>query len=196
MRKSLRMTVVAGIALTLVVSAMVTMAQNQGNRRGGGFDPAQMRAMMLEQIQQQLGASADEWKALEPLVTNVMDKQRAASSGMRGMMRMFGPGGPGGQPGQGGGPGAPGGQPGQGGGGPNADRPPRDFRGEPDPDVEALQAALDKQDTPAEDIKAKLTALRTSRTKKEAELKTAREELRKVLTVRQEAQMVLRGILD
>mgnify|MGYP001074398676 CR=1 FL=1 len=60
----------------------------------------------------------------------------------------------------------------------------------------ALQTTLENKDASADDIKAKLTALRTSRAKKEADLKSAREELRKVLTLRQEAQLVLMGMLD
>jgi len=65
-----------------------------------------------------------------------------------------------------------------------------------DPDVTALQTVLENKDASPEEIKAKLNALRTTRAKREAELKTAREELRKVLTLRQEAQLVLMGMLD
>ncbi len=196
MKKMGRSTVIAGILLALVTGALYTTAQDQGGRRGN-FDPEQMRARMMENIQTQLAASDDEWKVIEPLVTKVMEKQRAARSGMMGGpgMMMGGPGGPGGPGGsnraQGNRPqSAQGGQGGPGGpGGPG-------FRGEPDPDMEALQTVLQSETSTADEIKAKLSAFRTSRDKKAAELKTAREELRKVLSIRQEAQLVMTGMLD
>lgn len=192
MRKVLRTTMIASIAITILSIAMYSVAQNQGRGRGN-FDPEQMRAMRMERMQTQLGVSDDEWKVIGPLVEDVMEKQRSARMGGGGMMGMMGgPGGPGGQ------------------GGPGMDRPERQggpdqqrgqrggggFRGEPDPEMEALQTALESPDTSADVIKEKLTALRTARAKKEAALKTSRENLRKVLTIRQEAQMVMMGMLD
>lgn len=59
-----------------------------------------------------------------------------------------------------------------------------------------LQAAVEDEGASAADLKAKLKAYRAERTKNEAALKKAREELRAVLTVRQEAFLVLRGMLD
>lgn len=63
-------------------------------------------------------------------------------------------------------------------------------------DIAALRAALDNPNTPAADIKAKLDAYRAGQKQREEELAAARDELRKVLTVRQEAQLVLMGMLD
>ena len=61
---------------------------------------------------------------------------------------------------------------------------------------EALQAALaDETSTPAL-IKDRLTAYRKAREKARLDLAKAQEELRQVLTVRQEAQLVLMGLLD
>jgi len=194
MKKYVGMALLAGLAvLALVIGTALSTAQQapgaagqagagRGGRRGGAgggpgqFDPAQMRTMMLERLKETLGASDDEWKAIEPLASNVMEKQQAA--------RMGGFGGfMGGRRGPGGGPGGD-----RGGGAPRF--------GTPDPEVEALNKALEAKDTPAKDIEAKLKALREARLKKEEELKTAREALRKVLTIRQEAQMVLMGYLD
>ena len=59
-----------------------------------------------------------------------------------------------------------------------------------------LRTALESEDTPVSEIKAKLKALRDARKKSEDALKKAREELREVLTTRQEARLVLFGILD
>ena len=63
-------------------------------------------------------------------------------------------------------------------------------------EVKALRTALENADTPAADIQAKLKALRDANKAKEAELEKVREQLRQVLTVRQEAQLVLMGVLN
>jgi hypothetical protein len=62
------------------------------------------------------------------------------------------------------------------------------------PAVTELQQAIETGS--ANDIKAKLTALREYRAKKQAELKAAQEELKKVLSAKQEAQMVMSGMLE
>ena len=59
-----------------------------------------------------------------------------------------------------------------------------------------MRAALENEGTSPETLKAKLTAVREVRKKSTAELADAREELRKVLTVRQEAMLVSYGILE
>jgi len=64
------------------------------------------------------------------------------------------------------------------------------------PEAQALNEAIDSKDTSDEDIKAKLKAFRDTAKKREAELKKARDELRKVVTLRQEARLVLMSILD
>ena len=64
------------------------------------------------------------------------------------------------------------------------------------PEAQALSEALQSEDTSNEDIKAKLKAFRDAAKKKEVELKKARDELREVLTLRQEARLVLMSILD
>src|SRR5437867_3676371 len=58
-----------------------------GGFGGGGFDPAQMRQRMMDALKQQLGATDDEWKAIQPKVEKVMEAQRDARSG--GGMGMF-----------------------------------------------------------------------------------------------------------
>jgi len=64
------------------------------------------------------------------------------------------------------------------------------------PETEALKTALESENTTPADIKAKLEAVRDARKKGEAELTQAREDLRKVLTQRQEATLVMVGILE
>ena len=97
-------------------------------------------------------------------------------------------GGPGGGPGGPGGQGAPGGQGGQGG------RQGRGGFGQANPDAEVLQTALDSGAS-ADDIKVKLTAYRAAAKVKEGQLEKAQDELRQLLSVKQEARAVLLGLL-
>ena len=60
--------------------------------------------------------------------------------------------------------------------------------------LEALQKAVESK-APADELKAKLAKLREARKEKEAALEKAQEDLRKVLSVRQEAAAVLAGLL-
>jgi Ca2+-binding EF-hand superfamily protein len=63
-------------------------------------------------------------------------------------------------------------------------------------EAEALRSTLDSQKATPDEIKAKLAAFRAAQKKKEDALAKSREELRKVLTVKQEANLVLSGVLD
>ena len=157
-----------------------------GGRQGrGNWDPEQMRQRIMERFREQLGVKDDaEWSLIEARIKKINDSRP-------GMGRGFGgPGGPGGPRGPGG-PGAPGGQGGQGGQG---GRQGRGGFGQPNPDAEALQSALDSGAS-ADDIKAKLTTYRASAKQKEAQLEKAQDELRQLLSVKQEARAVLMGLL-
>jgi hypothetical protein len=140
-------------------------------RQRGDFDPAAMQQRLAERIKEQLKPSDEEWTVLQPKLTRVMTAQRAARSGM-GMGWRGGRGGP---------------------DAPDADRPPTT-------DVERttrdLRTALDNAASTPADIAAKLTALRESRAKANAELNAAREDLKQVLTARQEAALVMMGMLE
>ena len=154
---------------------------NPGGGPGGGgprnFDPAQMRQRMMERFREQLGIKDDaEWTVIEGRI-NAINEFRFANMG-----RGFGGGRPQGGPG-GGGQGQQGGR--RGGGG---------FGGQPNPDAEALQAALDSGAS-AEDIKVKLAAYRAATKEKEAKLEKAQDDLRQLLSVKQEATAVLLGLL-
>ena len=76
--------------------------------------------------------------------------------------------------------------------------PRRDQRrgGGGSPESQALRSALENEGTSINDIKTKLQALRDSRKQAAADLATAREDLKKVLNMRQEAVLVLAGILE
>jgi hypothetical protein len=151
---------------------------------GGNFDPAQMQQQMqqfmMQRYQEQLGITNDtEWGAIQPLIQKVMDAQQAAGGGMGGMGRMFGGrGGRGGMGGPGGGMGGPGG-----------------FGQATDPTAEALQQALDSS-APTSQIKELLSKYQEAQKAKQATLTAAQDNLRKVLTVPQEAQATLMGLLN
>src|SRR5881397_2226774 len=123
-------------ALTLACVAMglcwASNLQAQQDRPGrGNFDPEQMRQRMMERYREALEIkSDDEWKAIEPRITKVMDARREVGFPGGGF---FGRGGPGGRRGGDGGPGGGAGGNDQGGG------RPRGFGPEPSPEAEALQ---------------------------------------------------------
>ena len=177
----------AGIAAALVAGPQ-SIAQQQGQGGGqerpgrGNFDPEQMRQRMMERYREQLEIkSDDEWKIIEERVVKVNEARRDAGSGRGGFAMM--------RPNRGGGDGQGGGQGGNRGGGPGG------FGGPQLPEAEDLQKAIDAKAS-ADDIKAKLNKYREARKAKQANLTKAQDELRKVLSVRQEATAVLMGLLD
>lgn len=134
----------------------------EGRREGGdrgqrrGFDPAMMQERMLGRIKESMGSTDEEWKAIEPMVKNVLDAQMKTRMGgfFRGREGSEAPG-----------------------------------------EVEALRNALESEQSKPEEIKQKLEAYRNMRKKNEEELEKAQGKLKKVLTVKQEAQLVLMGTL-
>ncbi len=171
---------VCGLAVALCLNAGVLSAQEEGNggggrgRRGpggGNFDPAQFQQRMMENIRERLAFTNDtEWAAVEPLVQKVLDARR--DLGPAGMGFGFARRG--------------GDQGGNRRGG---------FFGQPSPEAEALQRAID-DNAPVGQIKDALAKYRASRKEKEARLTAAQENLRKVLTPKQEAQAVLLGLMN
>lgn len=172
----------AALAAAFAVTTGNVSAQNQGggrgNRGGGGgnFDPAQFRERMMERYREAFEVkSDDEWKVLEGRITKVMEAQRDTRMGIG-----FGGGRGGGR---------------RGGGGDQANAAPRNpFGGEPSPEAEALQKALESKAS-SEELKSKLAKFRDARKAKESALDKAQDDLRKVLTVRQEATAVTMGLL-
>lgn len=139
-----------------------------------------MQQRMLERVKEQLEVTDEpEWKALEPMVQKVMDARRESMmGGMGGMMRGFG---------------RPRGGDGGGGSGDQNRRP--SFFGEPSPEAEALEKAIESKAS-KEELKSAMAKVRSAKKDKEARLKEAQESLRKVLTLRQEAIAVSNGWLD
>jgi len=172
MKKMMAMVAVAALCL----SAGSLLAQDNGGgggggRRGGGnFDPAQFQQRMMDNIKDRLEFTNDtDWNAVQPLVQKVMDARRETMQGFGRFGRRGGGGG--------------------GGGGNNP------FGGQPNPDAEALQQAIDSN-APAAQIKTLLDKYRTSQKARQAKLEAAQADLQKVLTQKQEAQAVLMGLLN
>ncbi len=174
-----------GVAAALCLSTGSLLAQNDNGGGGGGqggpgrgnFDPAQFQQRMMDNIREQLGFTNDtDWGAVQPLIQKVMDARRDVGFG-GGMGRMFRN---------------------RGGNGDNANGGGRRggfFGGQPSPEVEALQKTIDDNSPPAQ-IKAALARYEASQTAKQAKLTEAQAQLRKVLTVKQEAQATLLGLLN
>lgn len=204
-RKNLVMLAVIGVVLASVVLPLAFAEEarpqrGQGRQQGGtrGGQPGAMRgpggfdfqARMNEMFKEELGATDGEWKVIEPRLTKVTTLQRDSSRGGMGMMGMMmgrmrgNRGGQQGQPGQ--------------------QRPERQRPGQPAGDreqtevqkaTEALSEVLEKKDAPADEVNAKLLVLRKAREKSKQDLVKAQKELKDVLTVRQEAKLVLYGML-
>lgn len=187
MKKLNQMLAVAGVAVVLGLSSGSLAAQDRPQGRGN-FDPEQFRQRMMERYKERLEVkSDDEWKIISERIEKVTTAQREARiggfGGGRGGGRRGGPGG-------GGADAAPAGAP------PNNDaaRNRGGFGGEPNPDADALEKALEAKAS-SDDLKAKLAKLRDGQKDKEAKLAKAQDELRQVLSVRQEANAVLMGLL-
>ena len=139
----------------------------------GGFDPEQMRQRMLDGIREKMEVKGDdEWKIISERVNKVMEARRDTMGSMMGGFR--------------------------GGSSRSGDSSGRSrfssFMPQPSPEEEALQKAIEDKAS-ADDIKVKLKKVREVRKAKEAKLEKAQEELKKVLSVKQEAVAVMNGLL-
>jgi hypothetical protein len=177
------------MALGLVLGGLVTVlaagtafaqtppAPGGGGAGGGGrarFNP-------MDNVKTTLAVTDEEWTVLQPKLQKVMDLNREIMmSRMAGMMR--GRGGRGGP----GGPGGPGGDTAA------AAAPTNDVQEK----TKALSDALDNKDSAPKDIAQKLAAVRDARERAKADLVKAQAELKELLTPKQEARLVLMGMLD
>jgi hypothetical protein len=182
---------VYGVAAALALSAGNLLAQDNngggggGRQRGGGgggfgggggnFDPAEMQQRIMDNIREQLGFTAEaDWTAVQPLVQKVMDAQREVPN-MGGRMM--------------------GGRGGRGGGGGGGGRGGGLFGATPLPEQEALQRAIE-DNAPAAQIKDALAKYKTALKARQAKLEAAQADLKKVLSVKQEAQATLLGLVQ
>jgi len=179
MIKMNRSLVVAGIAATLSLGALSSQAQDRQGR--GNFDPAEFRQRRMDDLKERLEIKDDaEWKAVEPLIGKVMESQQAMMADrMRGAFRGFRRGGDNAGASDNGG---------------DNRRQRGGFGGEPSPEAEALQKAIEGKASNSE-LKAALAKYQESRKTKQADLEKAQGELRKVLSLRQEAILTSSGLL-
>ena len=182
MYNNLLLATAAALMLCLNVSDAQTQddqnggRQRQGrNRQGqGNFDPAQFQQRMMDRYRERLEIKDDaEWKAIQPLVQNVIDARMSLGAGGRGA---FGRGGRRGSDGN------------------SADTAQRRNPAQTNPAADALQKAIDGKAS-ATEIKAALTKYNAYRKEKQADLEKTQAALRAVLTARQEAIASLSGLL-
>lgn len=169
----------AAVAAAFCLSSGNVSAQSRGN-----FDPEQFRQRIMDNLREKMEVkSDDEWKIISDRITKVMDARR--DIGFGGGMSMFRSGSS-----------RRSGSSDSSTNAPSSDSSSRRsrFGGEPSAEEAALQKAIDDK-APADQVKAKLAALRDSRKAKEAKLEKAQEDLKKVLSVKQEAVAVLNGLL-
>ncbi len=190
--KSKRWLVAAGVVMAgLCLADGRAVAQGGGGNfgPGGGFnyDPAQFQQQMQEQMMQNYRERLsvpheDEWNVIEPRIQKVLDARRETGfGGLSGMVNVFSRGG-----GSGAGPGG-----GERGGG------RRGLFGSaaaPSPEEEALTQAV-ATNAPNTVLKATIAQVQEARKAKQAKLEAAQEELRQVLSIRQEAIAVTLGLL-
>ena len=190
--KTKQLMAAATLAIAMSLGAGSVLAQNndnnnnnqgQGRQRGnrGNFDPAQFQQDMLNRYKERLEITDDtEWNAIKPLIEKVTTAQRAvAADRMRGMF--------GGRQGRQGGGDNNNNNNGGGGGG-------RFGGGTPSPEAEALRKAIDSKASNSE-LKAAVAKFVESRKAKQADMEKAQADLRKVLSVRQEAIATEAGLL-
>ena len=121
---------------------------------------------MMDRMKEQLGSSDDEWKVLEPRLTKVMELRRDTQFGAFGGFR---------------------------GGDRNRES------GNQSPVQKAasdLRSGLEDKSVSAEEIQRRLGAYRQAKEQAKADLTKAQADLKELLSQRQEAQLVMAGMLD
>ena len=169
---------VVAATLTFLPSQALAQGQRGGGQGGqggppggqrGNFDPEQMRQRMEQRMREQFGVTDDaEWKVIADRIQKVNELRRdAAFGGMRGMMRPPGGDQQGGR---------------------------QRFGGEPSPEEEALARVIETNAS-ADQIKAAMAKYRDARKANEEKLAKAQDDLKAVLSVKQEAVALRMGLV-
>lgn len=170
--------VILGLVAVVLVGQALSQERARPERPEGRRDfQAQQRARpdamrnfqdrMLERMKETLEAGDEEWQVLKPRIEKVLTLSRQTRS-MAGFARRGRP-----QEGE---------ATGQ--------------QTQVEKAQQELRTVLENKEAKPEEIKQKLTALREAMEKAKQELAKAQQELREILSVRQEAQMVLMGLLN
>lgn len=156
-----------------VAAVSESRAADRGAARGRNFSQTQM-----QRVQEALQASDDEWKVIEPRIEKIESIRRAIQGSRFGNRTRRG------NPNNAlASPGAP-------------TRAPATDQTELQTASQQLQEALNNKDTKPQELKARLAALREARAQALAELTKAQDDLRDILTARQEAVLVTFGLLN
>ncbi len=185
MKRSGLMVIVACALLVALIGPALT--QDAGGGPGGRRqrDRSQMQQRMerfrlerQKQFREQLGATEEEWKVLWPRIEKVQQLQGQARFGGRmGVVR--------GRRRRGSGDGDQ----------TSTDQPQRQLS-EVQKKTEALRKLIDSKTSDAATLQTAMAELRAARAKAQKELADAQKQLKELLTVRQEAVLVLRRVLD
>ena len=166
----------SSIAAAFAVAFLVpNFAQAQNQQRPSAEE---FRKMREDRIKAALKANDEEWTVLQPMITKIEEKAGALFAFRISSRSFGGDSSGGGRPPGGGSPGGFG------------------RGGTPSPEVTALADAAQHDGVSNEEFKAKIEAARAARKRAQAELDSARAELQKVVTVRQEAVLLAMGVLE
>lgn len=189
----------AFLTLCLFITTGLALAQPPGGaagdqeaggqmQRGQGrtqMDQAERQQQMIQRYQELLGMSDEEWAVIGPYVLKVSSLSSSSStrgSAMRTLMgnrRNTSQEEDGQDTAQ------------------NQDRAQRTREtSQQDENLEALETLLEDENATTDEIKAKLSNLRKARQADKQELAVAQKELRELLTLRQEAMLVVMGLLE
>ena len=173
-------------AAALALGGLTSTSTAQEQRQKGGWNPEEMRARMAERMRELLDVkSEDEWKLIYARIEKVTEAQREARALNGDMRLLFSRSGD-----QGGGD-TPGGDQGGRTRGGTGGSP---FGGTPNPEAEAFSKAVTNK-APTDELKQRMAKMREARKAAEAKYDKAADDLRQVLTVRQEATLVAVGLL-
>jgi hypothetical protein len=170
MKKLNQLSIIAVVTVVFGLSSGRVAAQAPPG--GGNADAQQFQQQMQQRImgylREQLAVTNDdEWGVIEGRLSKVVQaRMEVMLGGMGGFRGMMG-GGRRGFPG---------------------------FGGQPSPEADALQKAIESN-APADEVRVKLAKYREVRKQKEASLTKAQDDLRQVLSLHQEGTAVLMGLL-
>ena len=158
------------VGLLGVVLVGQSLAQQQRARPDRTEGRRGFQERMVERMKETLEASDEEWKVLQPRVEKVLtlSRETRGMAGMAGFARR---------------------------GRPQAGESTRE-QTQVEKCQEEVRNVLENKEAKPEEIKQKLTALRKAKEKAKQDLAKAQQELREVLTLRQEARLVLMGLLN
>ena len=172
----------AALALAFALAGLNAAAQPPGGGGGGGRggfggmmgDSTQRTQMQVTALRESIGVTNnDEWAVISPRLLKVV--QLKSDQSMADISRMIAP------------------MMAQFGGGMPADANP--FGATPDAAADALKNAVDKK-APIAEVKAALAKFREAKAQRQAEMTKAQDDLKAVLSVRQEAALVSAGYLE